>query len=369
VIPLRRDASLFPAVHAPPGWLRILAGAWSSTGVLPPWPRLPVALRAHPPVFGAWIGLVLVALQALLWGGHRPLWPPAEARVALVLAPGLLAHAAALHVDGVMDTADGLAAGERSHEAMDAARVGASGGAGLTLLLLAASRRPAEPGGGRPLRSGAGVDLVSGLGTDGAAAWRFGAFPYPCARTARWPSIAATGSVNRPGVASFVTALAALALQGQGPLGRLVLARAGWGCCGAAGAALLGPATGRPTAATSSWACVEWNRQPALLLMALVISAGWLDLRQAWVRRHPSPGRSRKQTAWGADPAAAHHPSAASCLAKGQAHPPFPESPPTGPPADPRSKIAPLASLRLIAGPPSQTVETEPGLAWPGRSG
>jgi adenosylcobinamide-GDP ribazoletransferase len=55
--------------------------------------------------------------------------------VALVLAAGLLLTGG-LHMDGAMDTADGLAAGERLLEAMDDSRVGASGAQALALLLL-----------------------------------------------------------------------------------------------------------------------------------------------------------------------------------------------------------------------------------------
>ena len=84
--------------------------------------------------FGPWVGLVLGGLQALLWGlleGRVPLL----AQVALVLASGLLLSGG-LHMDGAMDTADGLAAGERLLEAMDDSRVGASGAQALALLLL-----------------------------------------------------------------------------------------------------------------------------------------------------------------------------------------------------------------------------------------
>ena len=49
-----------------------------------------------------------------------------EIQVALVLVCGI-SLSGGIHIDGVMDTADGLAAGERALEAMDDSRVGASG--------------------------------------------------------------------------------------------------------------------------------------------------------------------------------------------------------------------------------------------------
>jgi adenosylcobinamide-GDP ribazoletransferase len=55
--------------------------------------------------------------------------------VSLVLAAGLLLTGG-LHMDGAMDTADGLAAGDRCLEAMADSRVGASGAQAMALLLL-----------------------------------------------------------------------------------------------------------------------------------------------------------------------------------------------------------------------------------------
>jgi adenosylcobinamide-GDP ribazoletransferase len=118
---------------AAPAWLRDLAGAWIFYSVLPAWPR-PRPRFERIARFAPWIGAVLAALQGLLWlVGEGRL--PVGAQVALVLALGLWLTGG-IHTDGVMDTADGLAAGERALEAMDDSRVGASGVQALVLLLL-----------------------------------------------------------------------------------------------------------------------------------------------------------------------------------------------------------------------------------------
>jgi adenosylcobinamide-GDP ribazoletransferase len=122
-----------PGPRGAPAWLRDLAGAWIFYSVLPAWPW-PAPRFERIARFAPWVGLVLGGLQALLWvllEGRVPLL----AQVALVLATGLLLSGG-LHMDGAMDTADGLAAGERLLEAMDDSRVGASGAQALALLLL-----------------------------------------------------------------------------------------------------------------------------------------------------------------------------------------------------------------------------------------
>ncbi len=121
-----------PRLNAPP-WLRDLAGAWIFYSVLPAWPA-PAPRFERIARFAPWIGAVLGALQALLWWGlegHVPL----VTQVALVLALGLWLSGG-LHMDGVMDSADGLAAGDRCLEAMADSRVGASGVQALVLVLL-----------------------------------------------------------------------------------------------------------------------------------------------------------------------------------------------------------------------------------------
>ena len=101
--------------------------------MLPAWPGIQPRFERIAR-FAPWVGLVLGGLQALLWAllQNRV---PLLAQVALVLAAALLLTGG-LHMDGAMDTADGLAAGERLLEAMEDSRVGASGAQALALLLL-----------------------------------------------------------------------------------------------------------------------------------------------------------------------------------------------------------------------------------------
>jgi adenosylcobinamide-GDP ribazoletransferase len=116
-----------------PLWLRDLAGAWIFYSVLPAWPAVAPRFQRIAR-FAPWIGTVLGTLQAMLWAaleGRVPLL----AQVALTLALALVLSGG-LHMDGAMDTADGLAAGDRLLEAMDDSRVGASGAQALAVLLL-----------------------------------------------------------------------------------------------------------------------------------------------------------------------------------------------------------------------------------------
>ena len=114
-------------------WLADLAGAWIFYSVfpLPPGitPRFERIAR-----FAPWVGAVIGAAEALLWLGLAPAGPLAQ--IPLVLALGI-ALSGGLHLDGAMDTADGLAADpERCLEAMDDSRVGASGVQAFVLLVL-----------------------------------------------------------------------------------------------------------------------------------------------------------------------------------------------------------------------------------------
>jgi adenosylcobinamide-GDP ribazoletransferase len=115
------------------GWLGDLAGAWIFYSVLP----LPPGIRPRferIARFAPWVALVIGGLEAALWqllGGAGLL-----VQLALVLALGIWLSGG-LHLDGAMDTADGLAAGPaRCLEAMDDSRVGASGVQALLQLLL-----------------------------------------------------------------------------------------------------------------------------------------------------------------------------------------------------------------------------------------
>lgn len=132
--PLTLPGEASPGPVAPASfWWRDLAGAWVFYSVLPPWPGVRPRFERIAR-FAPWLGLVLGGLLALVWwlGAGRL---PVPALVALVLALGLLLSGG-LHMDGAMDTADGLAAGERCLEAMADSRVGASGVQALAVLLL-----------------------------------------------------------------------------------------------------------------------------------------------------------------------------------------------------------------------------------------
>jgi len=118
-----------------PSWLRDLAGAWVFYSVLPGWPW-PAPRFQRIARFGPWIGAVIGGLMAALWLLLSAVnWPPvAIAPAAMALGIWLTGG---LHLDGLMDTADGLAAGSsRCLEAMDDSRVGASGVQALVVVLL-----------------------------------------------------------------------------------------------------------------------------------------------------------------------------------------------------------------------------------------
>ena len=121
-----------PRLSAPP-WLRDLAGAWIFYSVLPAWPA-PAPRFERIARFAPWVGAVLGGLQGGIWWGLEGR-VPLLAQVALVLALGLWLSGG-LHMDGVMDSADGLAAGDRCLEAMADSRVGASGVQALVMVLL-----------------------------------------------------------------------------------------------------------------------------------------------------------------------------------------------------------------------------------------
>ena len=123
-VALRPVPSRPPSPSAAPAWWQELAVAWIFYSVLPAWPGVQPRFERIAR-FGPWIGAVLGGLQALLWALTDG-WLPPAAQVALVLVCGI-SLSGGIHIDGVMDTADGMAAGERALEAMDDSWVGASG--------------------------------------------------------------------------------------------------------------------------------------------------------------------------------------------------------------------------------------------------
>lgn len=269
--PMSQPPDATPA--AAPAWLRDLAGAWIFYSVLPAWPWPEPRFRRIAR-FAPWVGAVLGGLQGLLWWGLEGRVPPL-AQVALVLAAGLLLTGG-LHMDGAMDTADGLAAGERLLEAMDDSRVGASGAQALALLLL--------------LRTAALATLATAapLALPWAALWGRVA---PLMAMARFPYLrpGGTAAFHREHWAGLARELRPTAL-----LVLLVvvihMAVTGWVVAGsgASMAVLAGLAGLLPALVVPLWlgrrlgghsgdsygACVEWSEALALLLSAALSLGG-----------------------------------------------------------------------------------------------
>jgi adenosylcobinamide-GDP ribazoletransferase len=259
--------ALLPARPAAPAWLRDLAGAWIFYSVLPAWtgiqPRFERIAR-----FAPCVGLVLGAIQGLLWWVMAGRLPPL-AQVCLVVAAGL-ALTGGLHLDGAMDTADGLAAGRRKLEAMNDSRIGAAAAQTLAILLL--------------LRIGALAALagLAPLPLAWAALWGRVA---PLVAMARFPYLRVGGSAAfhrrhwaglarelRPGLIAAAVLLAASIVL-AGPVPALV------GLSGALPAWLVPLRLGRRLGGhtgDSYGACVEWSEVLALLLSAALLRAALL---------------------------------------------------------------------------------------------
>jgi len=113
--------------------LRDWAGAWIFYSVLPLPPGVTPRFERIAR-FAPWVGLAIGLLEAALWQLLAPAGPLVQ--IPLVLALGI-SLSGGLHLDGLMDTADGLAApAERRLAAMDDSRVGASGVQALVVALL-----------------------------------------------------------------------------------------------------------------------------------------------------------------------------------------------------------------------------------------
>jgi len=245
-----------------PGWLGDLAGAWVFYSVLPAWPGVMPRFERIAR-FGPLIGLVLGGVQGLFWWLSAG-WLPLGAQVALVLALGLVLTGG-LHIDGVMDTADGLGAGPRALEAMADSRVGASGVQALVVLLL--------------LRAGALLCLAAAapLALLWAAFWGRVA---PLLAMQWYPYLREQGSAGfhrqhwRGLAAELAPALLVLALA----LGLAAWAHLPWPqWLGLLPAVLVPVWFGRRLGGHSGdsyGACVEWTESLSLLLMALLLGLG-----------------------------------------------------------------------------------------------
>ena len=247
--------SLLAVAKAPfrAAWLGDLAGAWIFYSVLPLPPGISPALSALPASPPGWRWCGTAGGAALVAAGGCGLVP----QLALVLALGSWLSGG-LHLDGAMDTADGLAAGQRCLEAMDDSRVGASGVQALLQLLL--------------LRVAAWSLLAAGplpaLGLVWAALWgriapllAMQAFPYLRATPAPLPFTGSTGA------ACCRSSGARSAAAGAHPWrGRLGWPWLGW--LGLLPAVLVPWQLGRRLGGHSGdsyGACVEWSVELLLL--------------------------------------------------------------------------------------------------------
>ncbi len=120
----------------PPKWFKDFAGAWIFYSVLPelPWPKAQFKRIAR---FAPLIGIFLGTVQSSTWWIlHLNGWPT-SACVLLVISLGIIITGG-LHLDGLMDTADGIAAGEKHRlNAMEDSRIGAIGVQSLLVILFA----------------------------------------------------------------------------------------------------------------------------------------------------------------------------------------------------------------------------------------
>jgi adenosylcobinamide-GDP ribazoletransferase len=240
-----------------PAWLQDLAGAWMFYSVLPPWPWIRPRFERIAR-FAPWIGLVIGGLQALLWWAMEGRVPPLS-QICAVLVTGLVLTGG-LHMDGAMDTADGLAAGERLLEAMRDSRVGASGAQALAVVLLLKTGALASLGPSAPAAL-VWAALWGRMAPLLAVAW----FPYLHSR--------GSGALHRRHWAGLL-AETKPGLLAAGGLVLLSLMN-GWSVLGLVGllpAVLVPGWLGRRLGGHSGdsyGACVEWTEGLALALSAL----------------------------------------------------------------------------------------------------
>ncbi|MFM8543773.1 MAG: adenosylcobinamide-GDP ribazoletransferase [Vulcanococcus sp.] len=239
-------------------WLADLAGAWIFYSVLPLPPGITPRFERIAR-FAPWVGAVIGLAEALLWLGLTPAGPLAQ--IPLVLALGI-ALSGGLHLDGAMDTADGLSAGpHRCLEAGEDSRVGASGVQAALLLLLVRSGALAL------LAAQAPVALVW------AAVWgrvaplvAMQAFPY---LRAEGGSAAFHRRHWRGWARELAPSLLLLAGLSGAALGLGWPTWAGLGWCGVLPALLVPWALGCRLGGHSGdsyGACVEWTQSACLLL-------------------------------------------------------------------------------------------------------
>ena len=147
------------------------AGAWVFYSVLPGLPRVEPSFQRIAR-FAPW-RLVLGLFQAGCWLLLTPLGWSSTALAPLLLAFGIW-FSGGLHHDGLMDTADGLAAGgSRRLEAMEDSRVGASGVLALAMVLLIELGSLIQLGPQAPVAL-----LLAAIGGRAAPLWAMAHFDY-----------------------------------------------------------------------------------------------------------------------------------------------------------------------------------------------
>ena len=124
-----------PVPDPSPGhWWNDLAGSWVFYSRLPGLPLLRPRfgrIARFAPLVGGSIALI----QGLLWQLVEPLHLPIASGIILLMVAEM-GLTGGLHLDGVMDTADGLSAGPARLRAMADSRVGAMGVTAMAALLL-----------------------------------------------------------------------------------------------------------------------------------------------------------------------------------------------------------------------------------------
>ena len=265
-----------------PAWLRDWAGAWVFYSVLPAWPCIAPRFERIAR-FAPLVGLVLGGLQAVVWGLTAG-WLPQAAQVALVLVLAVVLTGG-LHLDGAMDTADGLGAGPRALEAMKDSRVGAAGVQALLVVLLLR--------GAGLICLADGAPLAAPLAAPVAMVWAaFWARVSPLLAMQYFPYLREQGSAgfhreHWQGLAKELRpAVLALLLLVFLVLGIVQLV-AGLRLPNAVGLGLWAAVAVLPVVVAPFWlgrrlgghsgdsygACVEWSEALALLLMGLLLRA------------------------------------------------------------------------------------------------
>ena len=116
-------------------WLNDLAGAWVFYTILPQWPLIkPKFTRIAR--FAPLIGILIGFLQSIAWLLLKYFnWP--NISLALISIAINILITGGLHIDGLMDTADGIGAGpSKQIEAMKDSRVGSIGVQSLVIILI-----------------------------------------------------------------------------------------------------------------------------------------------------------------------------------------------------------------------------------------